>query len=126
MAERRKQYIFKEVEIIDAGSEGMAVAKVDNKVIFVPFVVPGDIVDIKTTRKKKSFFEGKAIKFHKYSDKRTEPKCEYFGLCGGCKWQNMLYEDQLFYKQKQVEDNLQRIGKFDFPDILSIKGAKDI
>ena len=126
MAERRKQYIFKEVEIIDAGSEGMAVAKVDNKVIFVPFVVPGDIVDIKTTRKKKSFFEGKAIKFHKYSDKRTEPKCEYFGLCGGCKWQNMLYEDQLFYKQKQVEDNLQRIGKFDFPDILPIKGAKDI
>ena len=126
MAERRKQYIFKEVEIIDAGSEGKAVAKVDNKVIFVPFVVPGDIIDIKTTRKKKSFFEGKAIKFHKYSEKRIEAKCEYFGLCGGCKWQNMLYEDQLFYKQKQVEDNLQRIGKLDFPEINPIKGAKDI
>ncbi|MCD4772849.1 MAG: 23S rRNA (uracil(1939)-C(5))-methyltransferase RlmD [Bacteroidales bacterium] len=126
MAERRKQYIFKEVEIIDAGSEGKAVAKVDNKVIFIPFVVPGDVVDIKTTRKKKSFFEGIAIKFHKYSDKRTEPKCEYFGLCGGCKWQNMSYENQLFYKQKQVEDNLQRIGKLDFPEILPIKGAQDI
>ncbi len=126
MAERRKQYIFKEVEILDAGSEGKAVAKVDNKVIFVPFVVPGDVVDIKTTRKKKSFFEGKAIKFHKYSDKRTEPKCEYFGLCGGCKWQNMSYENQLFYKQKQVKDNLQRIGKLDFPEILPIKGAQDI
>ena len=126
LAERRKQYIFKEVEILDAGSEGKAVAKVDNKVIFVPFVVPGDVVDIKTTRKKKSFFEGKAIKFHKYSDKRTEPKCEYFGLCGGCKWQNMSYENQLFYKQKQVKDNLQRIGKLDFPEILPIKGAQDI
>ncbi len=75
---------YENVEIIDAGSEGKAVARVDNRVIFVPFVVPGDVVDIQIVRKKKSFFEGRAVKVHKYSDKRVEAKCEHFGLCGGC------------------------------------------
>ena len=118
--------IFEEVEITDAGSEGKAVARIKNKVIFVPFVVPGDVVDIKVIRRKKSFYEGKAIKFHKYSDKRITPKCEHFGLCGGCKWQNLNYNDQLFYKQKQVEDNLTRIGKFKIPEILPIIPSKNI
>ncbi|MBI9037293.1 MAG: 23S rRNA (uracil(1939)-C(5))-methyltransferase RlmD [Bacteroidales bacterium] len=112
--------VFENVEIIDAGSEGKAVARVDDKVIFIPYVVPGDVVDVKTTKKKKSFFEGKAIKIHKYSDLRVKPLCSHFGVCGGCKWQNLSYEKQLFYKQKQVFDNFTRIGKFEFPEILPI------
>ncbi|RLD81369.1 MAG: 23S rRNA (uracil(1939)-C(5))-methyltransferase RlmD [Bacteroidetes bacterium] len=125
MARSRKPFPkYEKVEIIDAGSEGKAVARVDNMVIFVPFVVPGDVVDIQVVRKKKSFFEGRAVKFHKYSDKRVEPKCEHFGTCGGCRWQNMEYTDQLFYKQKLVADNLQRIGGLELPDIMPIIGSE--
>lgn len=112
--------IFENVEIIDAGSEGKAVARVNDKVIFVPFVVPGDIIDIRVIKKKKSYFEGVAVRFHKYSSKRTEAFCEHFGTCGGCKWQNMKYDQQLFYKQKQVEDNLVRIGKIPNPPMSPI------
>ncbi|MCD4745840.1 MAG: 23S rRNA (uracil(1939)-C(5))-methyltransferase RlmD [Bacteroidales bacterium] len=123
---KKKFPIYEKVEIIDTGSEGKAVAKYENKVIFIPFAVPGDIIDIKITKRKKSFYEGKAIHFHKYSEKRMEPVCEHFGLCGGCKWQNMKYEDQLYYKQKQVKENFKRIGKFDIPDILPIIPSKNI
>jgi len=112
--------VYENVEIIDAGSEGKAVARVGELVVFVPFVVPGDVADIKIVRKKKSFREGVAIKIHTYSDKRVEAFCEHFGVCGGCRWQNMNYQTQLFYKQKQVEDNFQRIGKFEMPDVLPI------
>ncbi len=121
---KKELSVFEKIEILNAGSEGKAIARVDNMVIFVPFVVPGDIVDIIVTKKKKSFFEGKAVKFHKYSEKRTEPKCEHFGLCGGCKWQNMAYSEQLYYKQNQVKDNFERIGKLDIPEILPIIPAK--
>ncbi len=127
MARNRKPLpLFEEVEIIDAGSEGKAVARVDDMVVFVPFVVPGDIVDIKVTRKKKSYYEGKAVKIHKYSEKRVEAFCEHFGVCGGCKWQNLGYKTQLFYKQKQVEDNLSRIGKIDISGILPIIPSENI
>ena len=112
--------VFENIEIIDAGSEGKAVARIDDKVIFIPYCVPGDIVDVKIVKKRKSYLEGKAIKIHKYSELRVEPACSHFGLCGGCKWQNMNYEKQLFYKQKQVFDNFTRIGKFEFPEILPI------
>ena len=112
--------VYEKVEITDAGAEGMAVGKINEKVVFVPFVVPGDVADIQITRKKKSYFEGKAIHFHTYSPKRVEPHCSHFGLCGGCRWQNMNYEDQLFYKQKQVFDSLTRIGKLQTPNILPI------
>jgi 23S rRNA (uracil1939-C5)-methyltransferase len=115
---------YESVEILDAGAEGKAVARVDERVIFVPFVVPGDVVDIQVVRKKKKFFEGKAVKFHRYSDKRVEPPCRHFGLCGGCRWQNMDYSDQLFYKQKQVSDNLERIGGLDLPGIMPIIGSE--
>lgn len=118
--------IFKEVEITDAGSEGKAVARIDDKVIFVPFVVPGDVVDIQLTKKKKSYLEGKAIKIHTYSDLRIEAKCEHFGLCGGCKWQILDYDQQLKYKHKQVKDNLERIAKVELPEIKPILGSKDI
>lgn len=108
------------VEIISAGAEGKAVARVDNKVVFVPFVVPGDVVDIQIKRKKKSFEEGEAVRFEKYSEKRTTPLCAHFGLCGGCKWQNMKYEEQLFYKRQQVVDNFSRIGHLKFEKINEI------
>ena len=114
---------FEKVEIASAGAEGKSVARVENMVVFVPFVVPGDVVDIQVVKKKKRFFEGKAVKFHKFSDERVEARCEHFGLCGGCKWQNMSYERQLFYKQKQVVDNLQRIGGLSLPEISPILGS---
>ena len=117
---KREPVIFEQVEILDAGSEGKAIARVNDMVVFVPFVVPGDIVDIQTGRKRKRYYEGRAIRFHHYSDKRVDPICSHFGTCGGCKWQNMNYPDQLFYKQKQVTDNLQRIGKFQHFSLLPI------
>ncbi len=112
--------IFENVEILDAGSEGKAIARVNERVIFVPFVVPGDVLDLMIIRKRKNYLEGKALKIHKYSDKRQEPFCEHFGTCGGCRWQNIKYQDQLYYKQKQVADNIQRIGKIENADILPI------
>jgi 23S rRNA (uracil1939-C5)-methyltransferase len=108
-----QEKVFEQIEILDAGSEGKAIAKIGELVIFVPFVVPGDVVDIQLVRKKKSYLEGKAIRFHKYSEKRQEAFCEHFGTCGGCRWQNMKYDEQLFYKQKQIKDAIQRIGKIE-------------
>ena len=96
---REPEYI-ENVEIIDAGAEGMSVAKPEGRVVFIPFGVPGDVVDIEVYKRKKNFFEGKILNFKKMSDKRTEPVCQHFGLCGGCKWQQMAYEWQLYYKQK--------------------------
>jgi 23S rRNA (uracil1939-C5)-methyltransferase len=106
--------ILEKVLITDAGSEGKAIARVGEMVVFLPFVVPGDVVDIQVTRSKRNFMEGKAIKFHEYSDKRTDPFCSHFGLCGGCKWQCMDYTQQLVYKQKQVTDAFDRIGKLTY------------
>jgi 23S rRNA (uracil1939-C5)-methyltransferase len=117
--------VFEHIEILDAGAEGKAVAKVGELVIFVPFVVPGDVVDIQLVRKKKSYLEGKAIRFHKYSEKRQDAFCEHFGTCGGCRWQNMKYEEQLYYKQKQVKDAIQRIGKIENVSIHPILPSKD-
>jgi 23S rRNA (uracil1939-C5)-methyltransferase len=117
---RRPYPLFENVTILDAGSEGKAVARVNDLVVFVSFAVPGDVVDIQVVARKKSFCEGKILKFHKYSERRAEPFCSHFGTCGGCKWQNMPYDDQLTYKQKQVEDNFTRIGKFQFPAISGI------
>lgn len=117
---RRIRQVFNNVEIIDVGSEGKAIAKVDNQVIFVSFVVPGDVVDIQITKSKKSYKEGKAIKIHKYSTLRIDAKCSHFGVCGGCKWQNLTYDQQLFFKQKQVKDNLERIAKVQLPKIMNI------
>jgi len=121
MARRKKPLpLLENLEILDAGSEGKAVARYNEKVVFVPFVVPGDIVDVQVFKSRSSFMEGRAVKFHKLSDKRVEPSCAHFGVCGGCKWQNMDYAFQLRYKQKQVEDNLSRIGKIDVSEIFPI------
>src|SRR5512138_3505686 len=120
MRKEREDFILENVEITDAGSEGMGVGRVNDLVVFVPFVVPGDVADIRVIRKKKNFLEGRVIRFHKYSEDRVDSYCSHFGICGGCRWQNMSYEKQLFYKQKQVADNLQRIGKIANPVIMPI------
>ena len=117
--------VIEAVSILDAGSEGKAIAKHGEMVIFVSNAVPGDVVDLQLTRKKKNFAEAKAIKFHKLSDKRTKEYCSHFGTCGGCKWQNMTYEWQLHYKQKQVVDNLVRIGKIELPEIKTILPSQE-
>ncbi len=116
--------LLEKVEIEDAGSEGKALLRFENMVVFVPFAAPGDVCDIQITRKRKSFYEGRIEKIHTYSEMRTEPKCSHFGSCGGCKWQHIEYEKQLEYKQKQVKDNLLRIGKLDLPEIEPIIPSK--
>ena len=121
----RKKPIFEKVLIEGIAAEGKAIARVDNKVIFVPGVAPGDIVDIRVVRKKKSFFEGVAIHFHEYSKDRVEPFCDYFGTCGGCKWQHIPYELQLKYKHQQVIDNLGRIGKIELPTANQILASNE-
>ncbi len=127
MSRKKKFQIFENVLVLDAAAKGKSVAKApDGKVIFLPNAVPGDIVDIQTGRKRKSYYEGKAVKFHKLSDKRTEPVCKYFGVCGGCKWQNLKYEEQLAFKQNEVTNNLIRIGHLDLPEVTPIAGCKDI
>ncbi|WP_111307567.1 23S rRNA (uracil(1939)-C(5))-methyltransferase RlmD [Confluentibacter sediminis] len=121
-----KKQIFEHIEVLDAGAKGKTIAKSpDGKVIFLPNAVPGDIVDIQTFKKRKAYYEGKAINFHKLSEKRTTPVCEHFGVCGGCKWQDMGYEHQLYYKQKEVTNNLTRIGHIQLPEVTPILGSKN-
>ena len=116
--------IFENITVLDAGAKGVSVAKApEGQVIFIPNVVPGDVVDVQTLKKRKSYFEAKAIKFHTYSVDRIEPVCQHFGACGGCKWQNMNYEKQLFYKNQEVYNNLKRIGKIELPDFEPILGS---
>lgn len=121
-----KKQIFEHVEVLDAGAKGKTIAKAsDGKIIFLPNAVPGDIIDIQTFKKRKSYYEGKAIAFHKLSEKRATPVCQHFGVCGGCKWQDMAYEHQLFYKQKEVTNNLTRIGHIQLPEVTPILGSKN-
>lgn len=116
---------FEQVEVIDAGAKGKAVAKApDGRVIFLSNAVPGDVVDVWTTKKRSAYFEGVATHFHSLSDKRTQPECQHFGVCGGCKWQHMGYDHQLHYKQREVENNLRRIGGLELPQITPIMGCK--
>ena len=118
--------LLENVMITDIGAEGNALARVNNLVVFVPMLIPGDLVDLRVIRKRKKYLEGKVIRFHKYSDDRIEPLCSHFGICGGCKWQHLPYNLQLRFKEKQVRDNLKRIGKTELPDIKPIIGSDDI
>ena len=114
MARKKKQLpILEKVTITDVAAEGKAIARVNDMVVFVPFVAPGDVVDIQLTRKKNSYAEGKPVYFHEYSAKRAEPFCEHFGVCGGCKWQHLPYEEQLYYKQWLTEEDIQSGASFD-------------
>lgn len=125
MARKKKELpLIENVEIVDVAAEGKAIAKVDDLVVFIPYVVPGDVIDLQITRKKNKYAEGKPVRFISYSPNRTEAFCEHFGICGGCKWQVLPYAEQLKYKQKQVEDNLTRIGKIELPDIHHILGSE--
>jgi 23S rRNA (uracil1939-C5)-methyltransferase len=124
MARKKKELpLIENVEIVDIAAEGKAIAKIEDMVVFIPYVVPGDIIDLQITRKKNKYAEGKPIRFVSYSPDRTEAFCEHFGICGGCKWQILPYTEQLKYKQKQVTDNLVRIGKIELPEIQPILGS---
>ena len=125
MARKKKELpLLEKVTITDVAAEGKALARVNDMVVFVPYVVPGDVVDLQVKRKKHSYAEAVAVKFHEYSSLRSEPFCKHFGVCGGCKWQCLKYEEQIRYKQKQVTDNLVRIGKIELPEISPILGSE--
>ena len=116
--------LLEKITITDVAAEGKALAKVNDLVVFVPYVVPGDVVDLQVKRKKNKYAEAVAVKFHEYSPERAVPFCQHYGVCGGCKWQCLSYEDQIKYKQKQVTDNLTRIGKVELPEISPILGSE--
>ena len=126
MGRKKELPLLGKVTITDIGAEGNAIARVDNLVVFVPMLIPGDVVDIKVIKKRKKYLEGRVVRFHEYSPDRINPRCIHFGVCGGCKWQHLPYNLQLKYKEKQVRDNLTRIGKIDLPEISPIIGSSDI
>jgi 23S rRNA (uracil1939-C5)-methyltransferase len=116
----KKGDILENILVENMAAEGKCVSRLDGRVIFIEGAVPGDVVDVSLTRIKTSFLEGRAVGIKKFSDKRAEPFCEHFGLCGGCKWQNLDYTEQLGYKQQQVIDNLERLGGLTLPPLLPI------
>ena len=125
MRKKKKRLVFENVTVTDAAAKGKTIGKApDGRVIFLNNTVPGDVVDVQTTKKRKAYFEGSAINFHSLSDKRVDPVCQHFNVCGGCKWQDMGYQHQLFYKQKEVENNLKRIGHLDLPELTPILGSE--
>lgn len=125
MSRKRKPLpILENITITDVAAEGKALARVDDMVVFVPYAIPGDVVDIQLRRKRRNFAEGDVVRVHTYSKQRIEPFCEHFGVCGGCKWQSLPYAEQLRYKQQQVVDALSRIGKVELPEISPILGSE--
>lgn len=122
---RKKQPLplVENIEITAVAAEGKALCRLDDKVIFVPFAAPGDVVDLQIIRKKHSYAEARIVAMHKPSPLRVEPFCPHFGVCGGCKWQHLPYDYQIECKQQQVVDNLTRIGKIELPEISPIKGS---
>ena len=126
MGRRSKNQLFEGVKVVDTASKGKTVAKTDEgAIIFLNSGVPGDVVDISTYKKRKGFYEGNIVKFHTLSEHRTEPVCQHFGVCGGCKWQHMKYDAQLIFKQKEVAENLKRIGKLDLPELKPILAVEN-
>ena len=125
MVRKKKELpLLEKVTITDVAAEGKALAKVNDLVIFVPYVVPGDVVDLQIKRKKNHYAEAVAVKIHEKSPLRAQPFCQHYGVCGGCKWQCLAYEEQIRYKQKQVYDNLTRIGKVELPEFMPILGSE--
>ncbi|MGM9695131.1 MAG: 23S rRNA (uracil(1939)-C(5))-methyltransferase RlmD [Alloprevotella sp.] len=124
MSRKRKPLpVLENIEITGIAAEGKALARVNDLVVFVPYAVPGDVVDLQVRRKKHSYAEAEIIRFHRQSPDRVQPFCQHFGVCGGCKWQCLPYEKQLHYKQQQVTDHLQRIAKVELPEISPILGS---
>lgn len=126
MRKKKPLPILENTEISDFAAEGKSIARVNDMVVFVPYGAPGDIVDIKLDKKKKSYAEGHIQRLISPSPMRVTPKCEHFGVCGGCKWQHIPYSNQIEFKQRQVQDALTRIAKIELPEISAIKGATDI
>lgn len=124
MKKRKPRVILEKIKVEDYAAEGKSLAKVDGKIVFIENVVPGDVVDIQLGKNKKDWAEGWPVRFHAYSDHRVEPFCRHFGVCGGCQWQMLPYDRQLEYKERQVRDNLRRIGKITLPAIEPILGAE--
>ncbi|WP_291725465.1 23S rRNA (uracil(1939)-C(5))-methyltransferase RlmD [Bernardetia sp.] len=125
---KNKNRIVENVVILDAGAEGKCIARpeeADGRVVFITGVAPKDVVDVRVTKQRKSYWEATPVKFHSYSDERVEPFCKHFGVCGGCKWQHLSYENQLKYKQKQVKDNLERLAKVELPEIKPILASDE-
>ena len=125
MSRKKKNIVLENIRVEDYAAEGKSLAKVDGKVIFIEGVIPGDVVDVQLGKNKKDWAEGRALRFHSYSPDRVQPFCSHFGVCGGCQWQMLPYEKQLQYKQRQVRDNLQRIGKVALPEMMPIIGANE-
>ena len=124
MSRKKKSLpVLENITITDYAAEGKALARVNELVVFVPFAVPGDVVDLQVRRKKHSYCEAEIVRFIKYSERRVKPFCQHFGICGGCKWQNIPYDEQLRMKQKQVYDQLTRIGKVNLPEFNQILGS---
>lgn len=124
MAHKRSKYpIIEALEITEIAAEGKSLGHHNDIVVFVPMTLPGDVVDVQICNKRRRFMEGRVVNFVKKSPLRIEPFCEHFGTCGGCKWQNLPYEEQLRYKEKQVSDQLSRIGKLDVSSMLPIIGS---
>ncbi|MFO7924868.1 MAG: 23S rRNA (uracil(1939)-C(5))-methyltransferase RlmD [Bacteroidales bacterium] len=115
MRKKRPLPILRNIEISGIAAEGKAIARYEEMVVFIPFAAPGDIADIQITKKRRNYMEGRVVKLHHRSGMRSEPFCEHFGICGGCKWQHLDYEYQLRFKQQQVLDHFSRIGKIGFP-----------
>ncbi len=126
MAKKKNLPYFENIEITGIAAEGKALTRVNDCVVFVPYCVPGDVVNLQVTKKKHNFMEARVESFVSYSEKRCEPVCPHYGECGGCKWQILPYEEQLRYKQQQIVDNLTRIGKVELPEIMPILGSKHI
>ncbi|WP_120275239.1 23S rRNA (uracil(1939)-C(5))-methyltransferase RlmD [Mangrovibacterium diazotrophicum] len=120
---RKNKPLYEAVEITDIGAEGKAIARVNDMVVFTTHVVPGDIVDLQVTKKRKSYMEARVTNIREKSADRQEAFCAHFGTCGGCKWQFLPYEKQLYYKQKQVADQLRRLGRIELPAISPILGS---
>ncbi|TRX65691.1 23S rRNA (uracil(1939)-C(5))-methyltransferase RlmD [Carboxylicivirga sp. M1479] len=121
---RKSKPLLKKVTITDVAAEGKAMFRLDDRVVFVQRAVPGDVVDVQVTKKRRNYYEGFPVFFHEYSSIRQEPLCEHFGVCGGCKWQALPYEHQLKYKEREVLNNLARIGKVDLPECSPILGSE--
>lgn len=126
MGRKRKELpVVEGVEIAGVAAEGKSIARINDMVVFIPYGAPGDLVNIKLDKKKRSYAEAHILEMVKPSDRRVQPKCEHFGVCGGCKWQHIPYEDQLRYKRDQVVDALTRIAKVDIPEVNPTLGSQD-
>lgn len=125
MGRKKKKPFYEKIQIEDIGAEGKALARIENMVVFTKLVIPGDVVDLQVVKKRKNYQEAIVTKIHQYSNDRVDAFCSHFGICGGCKWQFLPYKKQLNYKEKQVENQLKRIGKIDLSETSSIIGSRN-